>query len=62
MSKKPKTQTQTAIRLDDALLERIDKIAKRESQPNFNPITRSEVIRRFVVEGTERAERKEERR
>jgi len=58
MNKKPKPRTQTAIRLDDALLARIDKIAERTSQPNLNPITRSEVIRRFVIEGAEREESK----
>jgi predicted DNA-binding protein len=58
MNKKPKTSTQTAIRLDDELLERIDKVAKHTSQPNYNPVTRAEVIRRFVVEGVERAEAK----
>jgi predicted transcriptional regulator len=55
---KKKSKTQTAIRLEDELLARVDKIAAQESQPNFNPITRSEVIRRFVVEGAERAEKK----
>lgn len=58
MNKKSKPRTQTAIRLDDALLARIDKIAERTSQPNLNPVTRSEVIRRFVIEGAEREERK----
>jgi predicted transcriptional regulator len=58
VKKKTKVSTQTAIRLDDELLEDIDKIAERLSQPKLNPITRSEVIRRFVMEGVERETKK----
>lgn len=48
-------QTQTAIRLPDVLLERIDKIAERMSVPGVSPVTRSEVIRLFVTQGVDRA-------
>lgn len=58
MKKKQRSATQTAIRLDDELLEDIDKIATSLSQPKLNPITRSEVIRRFVMEGVEREKKK----
>jgi predicted DNA-binding protein len=55
-------QTQTAIRLPDSLLERIDKIAERMSQPGLNPVTRAEVIRLFVMQGADRADAERERR
>lgn len=59
MNPKQETQTQTAIRLPDSLLERIDKIAERMSQPGINPVTRAEVIRLFVTQGADRAEQGE---
>jgi predicted transcriptional regulator len=50
MKKKTKSSTQTAIRLDDELLERIDKIAERMSPPGIH-VTRSEALRRSVLLG-----------
>ena len=51
MSKK-ETQTQIACRLDDSLLERVDKLAERMSQPGLSPVTRTDLIRMFVTQGT----------
>lgn len=48
---------QTAIRLSSSLVERIDKIAERMPHP-FRAITRSDVIRIFVIEGADRYEKK----
>lgn len=58
MNTKKKTQTQTAVRLPDSLFARIDKIAEGMSQPGVNPVTRAEVIRLFVIQGVDRAEKK----
>lgn len=58
MSAEKETQTQTGIRLPDSLLERIDKIAEKMSQPGLR-ITRAEVIRLFVTQGADRAEQGE---
>lgn len=55
---KSEPQTQTAIRLPDSLIERLDRIAENMSQPGILPVTRSEVIRLFLTQGAERAERK----
>ena len=58
MTGKKEHKTQTAFRLPDSLLERVDKIAARMSQPGLGPITRTEVIRLFVTQGADRAEKK----
>ena len=52
MSAKKETQTQIACRLDDSLLERIDKLTERMSQPGLSPVTRTDLIRMFVTQGT----------
>ena len=43
-------QIQTAIRISDALLERIDKFAERVSKDSF-PLTRADVHRRALEMG-----------
>jgi hypothetical protein len=48
---------QTAIRLSNSLVERIDKIAEHMSQAGHT-VTRSEVIRLFVTRGVEQEEQK----
>lgn len=58
MTEKQEEQIQTAIRLSKPLIARIDKLAERMSEPNMSPVTRSELIRRFVLDGTELMERK----
>lgn len=51
MKEATETQTQTAIRLSDSLLARIDKLAERMSRPGIR-ITRADVIRLAVTQGT----------
>lgn len=51
MNKKPKPSTQTAIRLEDAMLERIDKHAKHMSEVSGVAVTRAGVHRLAVVRG-----------
>lgn len=53
---KQETQTQTAIRLPDSLLARIDKLATRLSQPGM-AVTRAEVLRRAAYLGVEQLEK-----
>ena len=48
-------QTQTAIRLPDPLLARIDKLAKRMSQPGVR-ITRADAIRLALFRGIDTLE------
>jgi predicted transcriptional regulator len=50
VKKNQKPSTQTAIRLDDELLERIDKVAERMSPPGVH-VTRAEALRRSVLLG-----------
>jgi len=50
MSEKQDHQVQTAIRLSEALLARIDKIAERMSQPGMQ-VTRAEVLRLAAFRG-----------
>ena len=57
----PKKQTQTAIRLPDELLERIEKIAEHMSKAGV-PITRADVHRLAVEQGIERLEAKAKKR
>lgn len=61
MKKKTKSSTQTAIRLDDELLERIDKIAKGMSPPGVH-VTRSEVLRRAAILGVGQLESEAKKR
>jgi len=58
VAEKQEQQIQTAIRLPETLLKRVDKIAEKLSQAGMSPITRSEVIRLFVTQGAERAEKR----
>jgi predicted DNA-binding protein len=55
-------QVQTAIRLPEALLERVDRIAETMSQPGMR-VTRAEVLRLATYRGVEQleAERKRSR-
>jgi predicted transcriptional regulator len=50
MIKKPEPQTQTAIRLPDSFLVRIDKIAENMSRRGMR-ITRSDALRIAMFEG-----------
>lgn len=50
MTAKQEPQTQTAIRLPDSLLARIDKLATRLSQPGM-AVTRAEVLRLAAFRG-----------
>ena len=52
---KQETTTQTAVRLPNALLERLDKIAARMS-PQGVRVTRAEVHRRAVFLGVKQLE------
>ena len=52
---KPKSTTQTAVRLEDELLDRIDKLAVRMSPQGIH-VTRAEVHRRAVHLGVKQLE------
>jgi predicted transcriptional regulator len=54
-------QTQTAIRLDDALLERVDKLAERMSQPGLR-VTRVDVLRLTIFRGMAELEAAEKKK
>jgi predicted DNA-binding protein len=56
---KQERQTQTAIRLPDSLLERIDKIAERMSKSTGIRTTRSDVHRLAVEQGVNKLEQGE---
>lgn len=58
MAEKQEEQIQTAVKLPSSLMKRLDKIAQGMSQPGLNPVTRTEVIRLFIVQGAERIEQK----
>jgi predicted transcriptional regulator len=58
---KKKSKTQTAIRLEDELLARIDKIANRMSPPGVH-VTRSEVLRRAAILGVDQLEAEAKKR
>jgi predicted DNA-binding protein len=53
-------QTQTAIRLPDPLLERMEKMAERLSKGSF-PITRADVHRRALEMGMAQLEQGEKK-
>jgi predicted transcriptional regulator len=55
-----KAQTQTAIRLPDALLKRIDKLAECMSELGM-AVTRAEVLRRAAYLGVEQLEAKQKK-
>lgn len=61
MNDKRKHQTQTAIRLTDELLERVDRLAERMSAAGV-PITRADVHRLAVLRGVERLEAERKKR
>lgn len=61
MNAKNERTTQTAVRLPDSLLERIDKIAASMS-PQGVHVTRAEVIRRTIFLGTDQLEAKSKKR
>lgn len=54
-------QIQTAIRLPESLLKRIDRLAKGMSTPGIR-ITRADVLRRIAVEGVDRLEAEQKKR
>jgi predicted DNA-binding protein len=58
---KQETQTQTAIRLPDSLLARIDKLAERMA-PSGMTFTRADVHRIALTSGVEQLEREEDDR
>jgi len=53
---KQEHQTQTAIRLPDSLLERIDKIADHRSKSGGIRTTRAEIHRLAVEQGVDKLE------
>lgn len=61
MNDKPARQVQTAIRLPEPLLERIDKLAENMSKAGV-PITRADVHRLAVEQGVDRLETKAKKR
>jgi hypothetical protein len=52
MSEKQEQQVQTAIRLPEVLLVRVDELAVRMSQPGMR-VTRAEVLRLAAFKGVE---------
>ena len=54
-------QVQTAIRLPEALLERVDKLVESMSQPGM-PVTRAGVLRLATLRGVEQLEGERGRR
>ncbi len=61
MTTKQVSNTQTAIRLPDSLLARIDKLAKRSS-PTGVHVTRAEILRRAAFLGVEQLEAEDKKR
>jgi predicted DNA-binding protein len=61
MTDKEETQIQTAIRIPESLLERIDKVAERMSQPGTQ-ITRADVHRQAIYGGLEVLEKELKKR
>lgn len=61
MTDKQDQQVQTAIRLPETLLDRVDKVAKRMSEPGFT-VTRSDIIRQAIFIGVERLETEKKKR
>ena len=61
MPAKNERTTQTAVRLPDSLLARIDKIAENMSPLGVH-VTRAEVIRRTIFLGTDQLEAKSKKR
>lgn len=57
---KPDHQTQTAVRLPDPLLARIDKLAERMSAPGM-PVTRADLIRGAIHLGIDLLEKRPKR-
>lgn len=55
MSTEKENTTQTAVRLPDSWLERLDKIAERMSQPGIT-LTRTEALRAAIFRGIEQLE------
>jgi predicted transcriptional regulator len=55
VTEKTDPQTQTAIRLPDSLLARLDKLAERMSEPGMR-VTRTEVLRLAVFRGASELE------
>lgn len=43
------------VRLDQAIIDRLDRVAGRESARGYN-ITRSDIVRRAIIEFLERVE------
>ncbi len=62
MSGKQEHQTQTAIRVPDSLLERIDKIAERMSKASGIHTTRADVHRLALENGVAGLEAKAKKR
>lgn len=61
MSEKQEQQVQTAIRLPESILERMDKIAIRMSRPGIR-VTRTDALRAAVFEWVDRMEAEGKRR
>jgi predicted DNA-binding protein len=60
MTEKHEPQIQTAIRISESLLKRIDKLAERLSKGGF-PFTRADVHRRAVELGMAQLEQGEKK-
>ncbi len=61
MNDKQEQRVQTAIRLPESLLKRLDKLAERMSRPGLT-ITRAEVLRLAALKGVERLEAEKKKR
>ena len=55
MNDKQEIQVQTAIRVPESLLDRVDKLAEQLSQPGMR-VTRAEVLRLAAYRGVEQLE------
>jgi predicted DNA-binding protein len=54
-------QIQTAVRLPESYLERLDKLAERMSQAGLNRVTRAEAHRFALLEGIKKLEKVKKR-
>lgn len=55
MSEEREPQVQTAIRLPESMINRLDSVAKKMSQPGM-PVTRTEVLRLAAHRGLDELE------
>jgi predicted DNA-binding protein len=60
VTEKQEQQVQTAIRLPESLLARVDKLAERMSRPGMR-VTRAEVLRLAAFQGVDKLETEKKR-